>query len=78
MLDEGTLRERFPEIAWDQPVQLLVPKGLHTPEVLERWGCRYCIALYGLKAQDIIQSSSTFVFVRRRDCLDHIEAAHHE
>ena len=71
MIDEGTLRERFPEIPWDQPVKVSVI-GFGPG----RWVCRYCIALHGLRGDEI--NDSAFVFDTREETLDHIERDHHD
>lgn len=68
-LDEGTLRERFPEIPWDQPVRVSVLDVTY-------FVCRYCIATYGLKGSEI--ENTEHAFYSRRHALDHIERAHHE
>lgn len=72
MIDELELRSRYPEIPWDQPVLVSVT-GLH------RWVCRYCIAMHGLKAQDIVQKREPeFVYHDRADALAHIDNEHHD
>lgn len=72
MLDEGTLRERFPEIPWDQPVQV------HVTTIASYWCCRYCIALEGVSARNLIRGNVPFAFPTRDACLDHIEEGHHD
>jgi hypothetical protein len=48
-------------------------------EDLQTWVCRYCIALHGLKAQDIIHSAlPDMAFASREDALEHIDRAHHD
>jgi hypothetical protein len=74
MIDEGELRQRFPEIPWDQPVRLVVTGGEGTSYY--GWACRYCIATHGLRASDA--PSSEYVFQTREDALDHVEKVHHD
>ena len=73
-MDEGELRERFPEIPWDQPVEVKVA-GM---EQMPVWVCRVCIALQGLRAVDLHPITIRHAFYSRDDCLVHIEATHHE
>jgi hypothetical protein len=79
LIDEGTLRERFPEIAWDQPVAVTILGAEELPddEALF-WVCRYCIAMKGLRAQDARAGTAEHVFSLRAACLDHIERVHHD
>lgn len=88
-LDEGSLRERFPEIPWDQPVEVHVLGPTMEIERVEdlvtargaaitRWVCRYCISLHGVKAQDITAGNCPFAFASRDDALAHIELVHHD
>ena len=88
MIDEGTLRERFPEIPWDQPQEVSVLN----PTVEDSggnfiaigsgytnfWVCRYCVSLYGVKASDLLDHRVPFAFDSRSHALDHIEREHHE
>lgn len=70
-MDEGTLRERFPEIPWDQPVELVLSRS-HRHDVI--WVCRYCVALDAL-------GSPAFAAVPynvRDEALEHIDRAHHD
>ena len=94
MIDEGELRSRFPEIPWDQPVdvQVLGPSMpfetdvesegntliIRGPASVTRWVCRYCIAIHGVKSIDVRENRCSFAFVERSDALDHIERDHHE
>lgn len=88
MLDEGTLRERFPEIPWDQPQEVTVLKEdvLDTPGnflMFEHgyekfWVCRYCVSLYGVTAQGLLDHRVPFAFTEREHALDHIEREHHD
>ena len=71
MIDEGELRRRFPEIAWDQPVAVNVACSSRNYHV-----CRYCIAMHGLRAEEI--GNVEFAFSTRARALDHIESAHHD
>jgi hypothetical protein len=46
-MNEQQLREKFPALSWNEPISIVVlGKG-------RRLGCRLCIAMYGLKAQDL-------------------------
>lgn len=73
MIDEGELRRRFPAIPWDQPVKVVVPPDY------DGWACRYCIALYGLRASELLVGvQRAGVYSERNLALDHIEAAHHD
>jgi hypothetical protein len=73
MLDEGTLRERFPEIPWDQPVHLMITG--HG----EFWACRYCIAMHGLRAADVLNGIiPEMVYDDRVFAKLHIDAVHHD
>ena len=90
MIDEGTLRERFPEIPWDQPqeVSVLKPNVVEDEHGVERfiegagvasfWVCRYCVSLYGVKASDLLDHRVPFAFDSRSHALDHIEREHHD
>jgi hypothetical protein len=79
VIDEGALREEFPEIPWDQPVEVHVVNDRAAGNDFYGWCCRYCIAMHGLKAQDIIYGRvPEQVFDSRDRVLDHIEAAHHD
>jgi hypothetical protein len=72
VLDEGTLRERYPEIPWDQPVLIEVAGGGHY------YVCRYCVASIGVRARDLEAKRVPFAFEFRGEALDHIEAVHHD
>jgi hypothetical protein len=92
VIDEGELRARFPQIPWDQPVEVhILGKGpIEIKKLGERtliamgntdyhWVCRYCIAMHGLKAQDIMQGRTPeFVYETRAEALTHVEAVHHD
>jgi len=89
VIDEGTLRERFPEIPWDQPqeVSVLAEQAVEVPEGTtfltshgyeSFWVCRYCVSLYGVKASDLLDHRVPFAFQTREHCLDHIEREHHD
>ena len=78
MIDELTLRERFPEIPWDQPVEVFVSGDPLPTKYPSYWCCRYCIALEGLSARQLIRGNVPFGFDERAHCLDHIEERHHE
>jgi hypothetical protein len=73
MIDEGTLRERFPEIPWDQPVIVRVKVGVE----VDRFVCRYCICMEnGLRS--LLHGIVPFGFFTRVEALDHIEREHHD
>lgn len=72
MIDEGTLRKDYPFIAWDQPAEITI-SGFG-----EFFACRYCIALYGVKGQDIVDGTSNIAWGFRDDALEHIERVHHD
>jgi hypothetical protein len=75
VIDEGELRHRFPEIPWDQPVPVTIA-GL---EHIKIWACRYCIAMHGLKAQDVVQGRAPeWVYHSRDEGLVHVENMHHD
>ncbi len=38
--------ERIPGIPWREPIKVTTPTA-------SGWGCRLCIAAYGLRAQDV-------------------------
>ena len=81
MIDEGELRSRFPEIPWDQPVSVSVlPEwGAESGSPLRRWVCRYCIAMRGISAQELLHGKSEYMAHQTRDdALDHIEMTHHD
>lgn len=77
LIDEGTLRERFPEIPWDQPVLITVPLDFHNERSIERWVCRQCIALDDGLAT-LIKGRIGIGFLTRDQALDHIEREHHD
>lgn len=47
MTTDAELRERFPEIKWDEPVAVVLST---TGE--RRFACRFCIGQYGLRGAD--------------------------
>lgn len=63
---EKYFRDRFPHIDWNSPV---IVKNT-VSEVLH-YGCRYCIAMYGLKGSKVHELPITFV-----DWLEHIRDEH--
>jgi len=97
VISEIELRTRYPEIPWDQPVEICLQHTLNpsfgvstvgnvvvvdgnavyrTGETIH-WVCRYCIAMHGLKAADIVAGRAPdFVFQTKDECFDHIETAH--
>jgi hypothetical protein len=73
MVDESDLRSRFPEIAWDQPIEVTIT-GHGT-----FWVCRYCVALHGLRAQDVIEGVvPEMVYDDSVFAKLHIDAIHHD
>ena len=60
-----SLRERFPAIAWDEPQPVTVGD-------LTRLTCRYCTAIYGLKAVDLERVG----FRTREEWAEHLREAH--
>lgn len=46
-LTEEELRTKFPWVPWDDPILITVPG------VGEGFGCRFCIAQYGLRGADV-------------------------
>jgi hypothetical protein len=87
--DEASLRERFPEIPWGQPqeVSVMLPGEIGvesmdnaliiSPGHESFWVCRYCVALYGAKASDLLDHRVPFAFAERDHCFNHIEREHH-
>jgi hypothetical protein len=75
VLDESTLRERFPEIPWDQPMMVTF-SGRRGTEPAQTsfliFTCRYCAALAWHSA------NFTVGFWDREQALDHIEREHHD
>lgn len=72
MIAESELRERFPEIDWDEPVIVTIP---HADLVL--YCCRICIAQRGLKGADILNGTQPRgVFFFRELAEAHIEETH--
>jgi hypothetical protein len=64
------LRQRYPEIAWDEPVRVFVAGTLgHSG----RWVCRICIATEGLKAKDV--DSLSYAFETKAQAEKHIRRA---
>lgn len=60
------LRDRYPEIEWDEPVRVTVGS------IGQWWVCRVCIAQYGLKASEI--DVTPFAFVQERDAIKHVSS----
>jgi hypothetical protein len=74
---EADLRTRFPEIPWDEPIDVHVVGERKAGEDFYGWTCRYCVAILGLKAQDIIHDRAREqVFATRDEALAHIEREH--
>lgn len=46
-MNESQLSKRFPKIEWEKPILVHVTNGD------KGFGCRYCIALYGLHAKEV-------------------------
>jgi len=71
MVDESTLRERFPEIPWDQPVPVLTVTDFEDNSLYAGvWVCRICVARY--------DSLPLVGYDDRAAVLDHIEREHHD
>ena len=67
MTDAVSLRERFPEIQWDEPIALTTMGH----ELF--WACRICVCLVGVKGADLIDGRlSPGVYRERDDCVEHI------
>lgn len=69
-MTDAELREQFPEIAWDEPVEITVLGGL------KGWACRYCIAHAGLAAQDIRNGTTLGFFEFATGALVHLIEQH--
>jgi hypothetical protein len=68
-------RESFPEIPWDEPIDVTVMRGDGT--ALHVLACRICIADVGLKAADILAGADGLaVFEAPDDFLDHLGTVH--
>jgi hypothetical protein len=77
VIDEGSLRDEFPEIAWDQPQRITITGGEGTSYY--GWLCRYCVALKGLRAVDVLQGNPDApVWETREEALGHIALFHHD
>jgi hypothetical protein len=61
------LRQKYPEIAWDEPVRITVGTDAY-------WTCRICIALNGLRAAEIARTP--FAFTHRSTAEGHILQEH--
>jgi hypothetical protein len=66
-MTETALRQRFPEIAWDEPIKITVGG-------YERWVCRLCIATHGLKASDI--DRVPYAFKTYENAVAHVRGEH--
>ena len=66
---EQELKLRFPEIAWDEPVRVVIAGHGAV------FACRYCIALYGLRGEDVLNGDAS-AWIERERALDHIWIAH--
>lgn len=67
-ITEKALRSIFSEIAWDEPVPVTVAGG-------DPWFvCRYCIAVHGLRANEIVETP--YAFASRDEALGHIHSVH--
>jgi ribosomal protein L40E len=89
VIDEYELRTVYPEIAWDEPVEVhVLPASFAISSAkdaeivkthsLSRWVCRYCIAMHGVKAQDVREGQCEFAYLDRDDALAHVGEAHHD
>lgn len=63
---EQELEEQYPDIKWREPVILV---GIHTGT--QRFGCRFCIAMHGLKAGELFKLPLVAEAIER-----HIEKEH--
>lgn len=64
-MNEIELKGRYPSIPWDEPVQITVP-GLG-----QGLGCRICIALYGVKGENVTQLAQTLEEFEVHRALEH-------
>lgn len=62
-----TLERLFPWIGWRKPVHIVYTDGN------EYWGCRICIASYGLKGRDVHNLWRT-----PEEVLDHLRVFHQD
>jgi hypothetical protein len=68
-------RESFPEIPWDEPIEVTVLRS--NGYELNVLACRICIADVGLKAQDIIHGvEGLAVFEKPDDFIEHLAVTH--
>lgn len=58
------LEQRYPVIPWREPIRVALGNGMH-------FGCRFCIALHGLKGSDVDKLPTDSDSVRR-----HIKECH--
>lgn len=68
-------RESFPEIPWDEPIEVTVVRS-EDNEMVRVLACRICIADVGLKAQDILGGEAMSVFEDPDDFIEHLAVAH--
>jgi hypothetical protein len=68
MSAEADLLTRFPWIPWGAPIRVV---STETNE--ERWGCRFCIGLYGLRGSDHDK-----LWASPAEARDHIDQFHRE
>ena len=76
-MTDAELRERYPEIPWQVPVPVTITLSMDDLSgmgTIERYACRYCIALFGLRAEKI--STTSYAFLTRGEALRHVEAVH--
>lgn len=68
-------RESFPWIPWDDPVKLTVVA--EDGRVLVFWGCRFCIAAKGLKAQEMLREAENLAAWEKTDgFIEHMTIIH--
>jgi hypothetical protein len=61
---EQDLMRRYPEILWEKPVKVMVVG------TGERWACRLCIAVQGLRASEL--DRTPFVYRDRAEAEEHV------
>lgn len=66
VITEEELRERFPDISWDEPIP-----AIHAETAERRFACRYCIGMYGLRGAD-----HDGLWETKAEVLDHISQFH--
>jgi len=70
-MTDKELREAYPAIAWDEPLQMTISSDEGTSYY--GFACRYCIGQKGVKAADVIAGKPDMpVWQTRRGALAHI------